>query len=381
LRREAALARVALVALAACARGKDVDEQKSAPARPLQGGIVQLSEQERRALDLEVTPAVEADLPEASLRFGRVRARLGEEALVVSPVAGRIPRPAQVELGTQVQAGQPLLEVVPVLAAGERVSLGVQGAEVRGQIEATARELARLETEARRSSELAQSNIVSAAKLQEVETAVATTRAKLEALRQARGVQSRGEGGAIALRAPMAGTVVMLNAPVGAVVVSAEVLARIIRPGPRWVDVAVPPEEPQGERYEVASAQTWMPARLVARGAVVEADGTRHDRIEVEGPAAAALVPGAAIPVRVARGPLRGVVLPESALVPGLGAEIVYVELKAGTFAPRLVEVAARFDGRARLKSGLKAGEGVVTRGAMALRGEAFRSQLGGEGD
>ena len=114
---------------------------------------------------------------------------------------------------------------------------------------------------------------------------------------------------------------------------------------------------------------------------MVDDDGTRHDRLEVDGVggADAALVPGATVSVRVARGTASGVVVPESAVVPGIGADTVWVETAAGHFAARPVRVAARFGGQVRLAAGLAAGDQVVVRGAAGLRGEALRPVLGEE--
>ncbi len=372
--RRGLLAVAAAAATVAACRARDAPRELLPPAP---AGAVRLSEQQQRALGLELVVAREGDLPDVSLRFGRVRARLGEDALVVSPVAGRIDRPAPVALGESLVAGATLLEIVPVLGAGERVSLGVQGAEIEGQIESAARELAARQAEAARDRELAKDQIVSAERLQRAETAVATTRARLDALRRARGLQARGEGGAIALRAPVAGTVVALDAPVGAVVRAGDTLARILRPGPRWVDVAVPPDDLVGTRYEVQVASSFVPARLVSRGAVVEEDGARHDRLELGAEHAARVLPGSTVVVRVAVGPAQGVIVPESALVPGVGEDRVWVAAGDGAFSARAVKVAARFGGQARIAAGLRPGERVVARGAMALRGEEMRRVLG----
>lgn len=88
------------------------------------------------------------------------------------------------------------------------------------------------------------------------------------------------------------------------------------------------------------------------------------------------LVSGQTVAVRVARGTTRGVILPETAIVPAAEGDILYIEVQKGVFAPRRVRVAARFGGKVRVVSGVEAGEKVVVRGGMALRGESLRSQL-----
>ena len=365
---------VAAALAAACAqRG---EEEQSAPARLQRDGSIKLSDTDRQALDLAVAVAAEGELPDVAVRFGRVRLVFGEETLVVAPVAGRIVKSPSVQLGSAVKSGTPLLEIVPVLAAAERISVNVQGAQLRGEIEAAQRELATQQAALNRARELARSKIVSEAKLQEADTLVATTRARLEALRRARGAQAPGEGSPIALKAPGEGTVVTLNASLGAAVQQGDLLVRLLRPGPRWVEVSVAPSEPPSERYEVEVGSTWIRGRLVAQGAVVEDDGTRHDRIEVGGADALRLVPGQTVSIRVARGAQRGVLLPESALVPGVQTDLVYIESAAGHYTTRPVKVAARFGGQIRVASGVQAGERVVVRGAMSLLGETRRTEL-----
>jgi cobalt-zinc-cadmium efflux system membrane fusion protein len=345
------------------------------PQRVRPDGSIQLTDHDRTALDLIVSPAVEGDLPESTLRFGRVLSRPGDEAQVVSPVTGRISQSAVVQLGASVRAGTMLLEIVPILDTPDRISIGTQTAEREGQIEAAERELAQAEADATRARALSP-QVVSAAKLQEAETAVARARARLEGLRNARTAATQAQTRPVSLTAPIAGVVSALNVQMGAVITKGDVLAQIVRDGPIWIVVSVPPDDLVGAQYEVATPSGPVAARLLVRGRVTERDGTRHDRVVVDATQSAVLRPGSTVPVQVARGIARGVVVPESALVPGVESDTVFVETSAGVFAARPVHVATRYGGKARLTSGLVAGERVVTQGAMALQGESVRAQL-----
>ena len=373
---------VATAPLAACRESEAEREEKAmraaTPQRLQADGSIRLSDADRTAAGIEVGAATEGDVPDVVVRLGRVRARLDEEALVVSPIAGRVVRAPDVALGADVAAGTNLVAINPVLTTAERVSLGVQSADSAGQAEAATKELSTREAELARAKELSSANIVSAAQLQQAETAVVTTRARLEALRRSRALQTQGQGGEIVLKAPTTGTVVMLNAVVGTVVKPGDVLARVLKAGPRWIDVSVPADDVIGQRYEAGLGEPWTAARLLTKGAVVEDDGARHDRLEVEAAGALRLLPGATVTVRVGRGTAKGIVVPETALVPapGTGGDIVYVEATAGVFTPRAVAVAARFGGQARIASGLGVGEKIVTKGAMVLRGESLRADL-----
>lgn len=373
------LATVIAVPLAACGESESAREERAmkeaTPQRVRPDGSIQLSDQDRDALGLMVAQVAEGDLPESTLRFGRVLSPPASEGQVVSPVTGRIMRPPVVQLGAVVRSGATLLEVMPVLDTPDRISVGAQSADRQGQIEAAERELAQADADAARARALSP-QVVSAAKLQEAETAAATARARLEGLRNAQTAAARAETRPVPVTAPMAGAVAALNAEVGSLVNKGDVLAEIVREGPIWIDVSVPPDDPIGVQYEVTTRSGPIAARLLVRGRVTDADGTRHDRLVVDAPQSAALRPGSSVSVQVARGIARGVVLSESALVPGVESDTVFVETSAGVFAARPVRVAARYGGRVRLASGLSPGDRVVTQGAMALRGESVRAQL-----
>lgn len=365
--------------VAGCGESESAREERAmkdaTPQRVRPDGSIQLTDQDRTALGLIVSPVAEGDLPESTLRFGRVLSPPGNEAQVVSPVTGRIARPAVVQLGAEVRAGAMLLEIVPILDTPDRIAVGTQAAERDGQIESAERELAKAEADASRARALSP-QVVSAAKLQEAETAVGTARARLEGLRNARTAATQAQTRPVSVPAPITGVVSALNVDVGAVITKGDVLAHIVRDGPIWIDVSVSPDDPIGTQYEVTTPSGPVAARLLVRGRVTERDGTRHDRVVVDAAEAAALRPGSSVSVQVARGIARGVVVPESALVPGVETDTVFVETSPSVFTARPVRVATRYGGKARLVSGLAAGERVVTQGAMALQGESVRAQL-----
>jgi multidrug efflux pump subunit AcrA (membrane-fusion protein) len=375
------VAMAALLCAGACAeRDNEAEEEEAVrseiPARLQRDGSIALSDADRTALGLLVEPARPGELIASVLRFGRVQARLSEDGVIVAPVAGRIPHPAAVELGAQVEQGAPVVDIVPVLAAAERLSASVRGAELAGEIEALERAAAVQGDEAARAEQLAAAQIVSRAKLQETRNALATSQAQLAALRKARGIQARGEGEALSLRAEVTGIVASIDALVGALVAAGTVLARILKPGPLWIDVEILPDEAVGDRYEVAVAGRFVPARLLARGSVVADDGFRRDRLEIDAALAPGLLPGAIAEVRVGRGSSSGVVVPETALVSSARGEAVFVERAPGKYLQRAVRVTRRFGGAAQIEAGLAVGEAVVVRGAQALRGESLRDEL-----
>ncbi len=372
---------LALVVLVACSDSEQDREEaamaSAVPHRLQADGSIVLSDADRKALDLTIEPAVAGELPATVIRFGAVRARAEDEAVIVSPVAARVVNRPTVALGDSVTAGQAMIEVQPLLGVGERTSIAVQGADLAAQVAVAQNDLAARTTELTRTRGLAADKLVTTAALQNAEAAAATAKARVDGLRNARAVQGRsGATGAVTLRAPVDGTIASFDAVIGSVVEPATPLARIVRPGPRWVDVGALPEDPKGEGYEIETGGRWVPAKLLNTGTAVGVDGLRIDRVEVAANDAARLLPGASAQVRVGAGAGKGVIVPDSALVQVPNGTVVYVETSPSRFASRAVDVAARFGGRARIAQGIRAGERVVTRGAMSMRGESLRSEL-----
>ena len=373
---------VCALGLAACGGGKSEEAEEAeamkqaAPSRVQTDGSIRLTEADRAALGLVAQPATEAELPNTSLRYGRVIVPPGNEGQVVAPVTGRIIRAPRVQLGATVAAGATLLDIQPELDTPERITVGTEAAVRQGDIEAAQRELAKAEADAERARALSP-QVVSAAQLQQAETTAATARAKLEGLQAARIAETTARTQQVAVAAPIAGSIADLVVTVGALVNRGDVLARIVRQGPLWIDVSIPPNDAIGDRYElVEPGHAAVTARFLTRGLITDASGTRTDRLVVDAAGAASLTPGSTVAVQVGTGTTRGIVLAESAIVPGVESDSVFVETSHGVFVQRPVQVAARFGGQVRVASGLKAGDTVVTRGGMALLGELVRGEL-----
>jgi RND family efflux transporter MFP subunit len=387
-------ARILALALAAaiCAGcgGRDRDDDERRPPSRVQGGAIVLDERSRAALDLVVAAATEADLPEVRIRYGKVVARPGDELVIASPITGRVAQVGRA-IGDRVTTGDEIARITPSLGAAERASLGVQSAEITAQVTQAQEEAKLREAEVARASELVRDGIVSQARLQEAEAAVATAHARLQAARQGLAAQAGAVGRALPLVAPADGTIAALEVALGEGVEAGRPIARVLRAGPRRIDLSVHAADPAASSYEAQiggqtggqtggpaggqSGDRWFPARLVTRSIAVGEDGSRHDVLELD--AGAQPLIGAVVAVRLATAPARGPVVPESAVLTSAGGDVVYVENQHGRFEARVVQVAARLGGRARIAAGLKPGDRVVVRGAAALRGEALRSSLG----
>ena len=365
----------AVVLLAGCG-DHEPSKDASQTNRTQRDGSVRLTNAEQSVLGIEFESVRERSLPDSAIRYGRVTAPPENDTRIVAPVDGTIRRVARARIGDTVPAGALIVELTPRMTEAEHVALRVQTADYQSQIAGTREDLALREAEARRARALAKDGLISAADLQETETTLATTRAKLDGLERANQAQDTAQHAPASVTAPGSGVLAELNDSLGAAVASGDLIARLVSAGPRWLDVAVSPEEAVGMAYEVQAGDRWVPAQLKARGSVVRPDGTRLDRLEVAQRDAVALLPGASVAVRIARTAAVGPVVPESAIVPAAGSDLVFVAASPGLFAPRRVQVIARFGDFARVE-GLRSDEQVVVRGAMALRGEQLRTGLG----
>ena len=345
-------------------------------------GSIKLTSEEERALGLATAAAEEGELAEDVTRFGVVLARPDDEAIVAMPLAGRVDKAKGIELGAEVRAGDLLGTVTAVLGAADHVALASQRATLEGQIAAARADLKTQESELARGRKLQSEGLVTAQEVLRLETTVVTSRAQLDGLAAARRAHDRGDGARVDLRSPVAGRIVSLEGAVGLTLPAGRTVTRVLRRGGRWIDVAVPFAEPIGATYDAEAARgtAGVPARLLARGAIVADDGMRRDRIALEGDADAgagqAFIPGATVAVRVHGFPSKGVVVAAAALVATADGPLVFVRVGEGTFAPRRVTVGARREGQALVTNGVAARDVLVVRGAAGLRGETIRAEL-----
>ncbi|MFW2854240.1 efflux RND transporter periplasmic adaptor subunit [Sphingomonas sp. TX0543] len=97
-------------------------------------------------------------------------------------------------------------------------------------------------------------------------------------------------------------------------------------------------------------------------------------------PARPGLAPGVSVPAEVPSGPpVRGVAVPDAAIIRTEGRSIVYVETRPGVFTPTPVVTGARTSAGVIVTSGLQPGARVVVRGAQLLFSQNQQGAGGGE--
>jgi len=361
---------ILLVALCAGCRMGTSEDDESVPhvSRIDASGRIVLSPAEQQALDLQTATIKQHSLTTTALRFGRVIAQPQDSALIVAPVTGLLATPV-VAVGASISEGDTIVAIEPSVGTVSRTSLEVQRRQLLGQLEGARAQVTAKTANLARISTLVTSGLATEADRAQAEATLHTEESRVASLRQASNELGRISGGRIFLRAPASGVIAILSTETGSLVRQGTVVARIVRPGPRWIDLAVPPGDPVGSAYRVKGVSAESEARLLSRGSIVMPDGTRQDRLLTVADASANLPPGATVAVEVLH-ETRGLLISARAIVRRDRQRLVFVEEHDGHFAPRVVEIGAREGGQAVVTTGLLADDRVVTRGAASLLGE-----------
>lgn len=366
--------------------GPSAPPPSAPPAAPAGQPVGFLKEQQWRT-EFATAWAAEDALRRTLRAPARVVPPAGGEATLTAPVDGRVTAAEWPHVGRSLRRGAPVFTLVPQVTAGESV------AALEAAVREVELELATARARRERLRELLAVEAASRREVEEAETRVEVLAARLRAAQRDRASAAalRGEGAApesFRVTAPIDGQIAEVTVGPGQFVTAGAPLARLVRPRPVWLELALQPQQAAALTAAPAGlyVRRWageepfpVPARqvrLVARApAVAGTTGTVPVLLEVDR-SVEALRLGSRVEVEVLLpGELRGVVLPASALVDDAGVEVVYVQLEGESFDRREVRVALR-EGPRVLVRGVSPGERVVVRGGNAIR----RSELLGSG-
>ena len=366
--------------------GKVKVQEKPEPARQADEksqakGVTFLKEQQWR-MDFATVPVGERELSALLKMTAEVKPAAAGQVQIVAPIAGRIVTAARgaPAPGQKVKQGEELAVILPT-PGKNRVELDADLRAVQSELEAAEKELERVQ-------ELYKDKIVARRRLEQSERDVAVHRARLDATRAQLGLfdpnQPSGKSAApqavrFPLRAPISGTVTAANVTPGALVEAGQNLLSIVDLDRVWIegrlfelDIA---KVRQFERAWFAAPALTAPfaltrpkARLLNIGSVI--DPATHSVpliLEVQNDHGR---------LRIGlRGDLfmptgeksRGLAVPLSAVVDDKGIAVAFVQTEGETFERRELELGMKSDGYAEVKSGLKAGERVVSKGAYRV--------------
>lgn len=184
------------------------------------------------------------------------------------------------------------------------------------------------------------------------------------------------------LRAPLAGVVIERALHTGQTVEANVVAFRVANLDQLWIELAV------GERYlagmkrgdlveirPIAHPEQKMTGELAYVGDVIDPlSGTAPVRVKIANQDRK-LRPGQSVTatIRMAQVDRDSLAVPLSAITPIDGKLHVFLEVAPHRIQPTPVEAGASDDGWVEIRSGLKAGDRVATKGVFALKSELYR--------
>jgi len=377
---------LAFVALPAC-KGKSAPEKADEPRATEDGGeaehdelpkVVKLDPEPRARAGIRSEPAKKETLAKTLTLSGEIVADPDRTAKVSSPVAGRLERVAMRE-GAVVKKGDVLAELrVPDLgrARGALLSATAKAKAARAN-EARLKGL----FESKMTSEQSYLDAKAEADARDAESrALAVELSGLGA--------GGGEGGVLlALRAPVAGSVVARDAVVGQPVAPDQVLGQITDLAQVWFLGRVFEQDLSsltvGAKADVvlnAFPRTTVPGVVEAIGQKVDPGArTVIARIRLDNPTGnlrlglfgKGLV---AIPELAAAEPV--LVVARSAVVDVAGKSVVFVEDSPGSYTRHDVTLGLSAPGKVQVLGGLREGEAVVVAGVFTLKSVLLKGSM-----
>ena len=315
----------------------------------------------------------------------------GGEALVSAPAAGRYVSASLPSVGDRVTAGHVLGRLEPRLADGgtDRASLAAAVAEAQAILDSAKADQARAER-------LLQERAVPARRLEDARRATEIADARLaaaqarlaqrdEVLRSGGGVAS---GNAFVLRAPIAGRVAEVYAALGASFDEGAALFRIVRTDRVELQAQVPPSEAPLPRIaavqlEVAGRPDPIPLRhdhVHDAGVIDPKTRALPVQIEVDNRGGQLLIGQTGTAVIYTGRTQRVPVVPREAVLMEAGRPYVFVQIGGETFARRYIDILTRDGELVGIRSGIRPGDRVVTRGAYEVQLASAAKGLPAEG-
>ena len=314
------------------------------------------SEESQTKAVVSVKTAVAVMQPFADIvsAIGTVNARAGHFAALSAPAPARIAS-VNVSLGERVSVGTPLVafEQAPFVAAAQSAEAGLTAAERNYE----------------RARRLADEGIVPRKDADQAATELAQARATA--------TTARRQAQLAVLRAPIAGVVTRLNAPIGAMVDVAQPVVEIADLSALDILFNVSPSDAARiapgaavtlSAGESAKGEPLGIGRISDVGGSVDS-ATRSVQVRAQAPAGARpLRIGETIFGQIATAVHpRAILVPVAALVPEGDEFKVFVVAPGNIVRERKVTIGRRNETSAEITSGLAAGEVVVTEGAYGL--------------
>jgi RND family efflux transporter MFP subunit len=320
---------------------------------------------------------------------GEIRPRTGGETVIAAPVAGRLVNASTAAIGSIVNAGAVLAEILPQSSApADRPSLELALSDAHAQLELARAERARAERLT--TAGAAPARRLSEAQVAErsAQSAVASAEKRLAQLDQSRAGQGQATSESrFLVRAPASGVVAESRATPGASVEQGQPLFRLVAVDVVHV-VAYLPEADLPNAAAVADAELMAPGQTVplklgrpmSRSRVLDPASRTLPLIFALAKPPSSLAIGQRITVRLfTSSGVEAVAVPVTALVDDAGRPVVFVQREGESFARRPVTLGPR-DGPYVAVEGIQPGDRIVVRGAPLVRLAALSTAVPAHG-
>ena len=304
----------------------------------------------------------------------------GGEAVVSAPVSGRFMTGALPRVGTRVAAGRELGRLQPRSSdeGSDRATLAAAVSEAQATAEAARADLIRAER-------LLAERAVPSRRVEDAQRTVKIAEARLgaaqarlaqrdEALRTGGGAAT---GNAFVLRAPIAGVVAEVFAALGASYDEGAPLFRIVRTDRVELQAHLPASAaPIGTAIDqIALEIPGRPAPLLVDADLMHFAGIIDPKtralpvqFEVDNRGGQLLIGQTATAILYTGGRERMTTVPADAVLMQAGRPYVFVQTGGESFSRRYIDIASRDGDLVGVRSGVRAGERVVTRGAYDVQ-------------
>lgn len=365
----------------AAAKKAQLAEKPDAPA------ISYLKEQQWQT-EYGLTQVARRPLRTAIAATGTLRAPASREAQLTAVAAGQVVAAKGFpQIGMAVRQGDILAYLVPRLGGDtDMATLEVAAQKARIAAQAAGRERERLES-------LYKQEAVPEKRLITARSEESLARADLAGAERRLGTYRQGGTGGIAIRAPISGTVAAVTAAPGGFVNEGQALFHIADAARLWLEVRVAESDlgrigqPSGASFSVDGFDKAFEvsdkegARMVGFGNVIDpVSRTAPLVFEFANPDQRLRI-GMAVRASVYSGKAaEAMAVPFSSVVDDSGQSVVYVQRGGEAFERRAVELGVRDGDWVELRSGVAAGERVVSKGAYQVRLAATAPAAMGEG-
>ena len=413
--RRAALVAVALFAIVAIGyfvstRRGAKDGMAALPDTADAGGAVKFLMEQQWRIRMKLALVEEKAIARQVTATGRVIPAANRHAAVAPAISGLIERGPLPPLGQRVTAGQTVAVLRQIVTAADLSQIRAAQAQARAQDAQVALDAARLDAERRaadgeieasrvrleqarreagRARTLHEQQVLPKQEAERAEATGKTAQADYDAAVQRRKaldnvraiapMEAPGDGvnAAHIIRAPITGVVTKINKNLGEQVAAGEAILEIVNLDIVWVEAPIFERDLSllGAGNSKASFTTlaWpgqeFRGTLLDIGAVIdEQKRTAHVIFSVPN-AGLALRVGMQADVRIEAGEkAQAMMIPREAVVEDEGKKIVYVLLSGEEFQRREVKLGNEYGEKVAVLEGLKAGERVVTQGALQLK-------------